>query len=187
MPTRDPEVFGTIARVSGKDPLVLADNPIGEWNSFRIRMVGENVTIHLNDKLVVDNVRLENYFNRKGPLPERVLSSCRPLGGEISWRNIFIKELGKSTKEKKSAGGFKKVFNGKDFDGWSGPLANYQIVDGAIQCKKGKGGTIFTKESYEDFVVQFEFKLPPGGNNGLALRYPGKGTLPTLGCVNFKC
>ena len=172
----------------GKDPLVLADNPIGEWNSFRIRMVGENVTIHLNDKLVVDNVRLENYFNRKGPLPEKGPIQLQTHGGEISWRNIFVKELGKEHQgKKKSAGGFKKVFNGKDFDGWSGPLANYQIVDGAIQCKKGKGGTIFTKETYEDFVVQFEFKLPPGGNNGLALRYPGKGTLPMSVCVSFKC
>ncbi|MFP6894733.1 MAG: DUF1080 domain-containing protein [Opitutales bacterium] len=71
--------------------------------------------------------------------------------------------------------GFKSIFNGKDFAGWSGPLDNYQIVDGAIQCKKGKGGTIFTKEVYADFVVRFEFKIPPGGNNGLALRYPGKG------------
>ena len=171
----------------GKDPLVLADNPIGEWNSFRIRMVGENVTIHLNDKLVVDNVRLENYFNRKGPLPEKGPIQLQTHGGEISWRNIFIKELGKSTKgKKKSAGGFKKVFNGKDFEGWSGPLANYQIVDGAIQCKKGKGGTIFTKESYEDFVVQFEFKLPPGGNNGLALRYPGKGDTAYVGMCELQ-
>ena len=71
--------------------------------------------------------------------------------------------------------GFKSIFNGKDFAGWSGPLDNYQIVEGAIQCKKGKGGTIFTKEVYADFVVRFEFKVPPGGNNGLAIRYPGKG------------
>ena len=71
--------------------------------------------------------------------------------------------------------GFKSIFNGKDLAAWSGPLDNYQIVEGAIQCKKGKGGTIFTKEVYADFVVRFEFKVPPGGNNGLAIRYPGKG------------
>jgi hypothetical protein len=44
-----------------------------------------------------------------------------------------------------------------------------------IQCKKGKGGTIFTEKEYADFAVHFEFKLPPGGNNGLAIRYPGEG------------
>ncbi len=71
--------------------------------------------------------------------------------------------------------GFKSVFNGKDFEGWAGPVENYEVVDGAIVCKKGKGGTIYTKEEYGDFVVRLEFKVPPGGNNGLAIRYPGKG------------
>ena len=71
--------------------------------------------------------------------------------------------------------GFVSIFNGKDFTGWDGPLENYEIKDGAIVCKAGKGGTIFTKEEYADFVVRLEFKVPPGGNNGLAIRYPGKG------------
>ena len=82
--------------------------------------------------------------------------------------------------------GFKSVLNGKDFEGWSGPLDNYQIVEGSIQCKKGKGGTIFTKEVYADFVVRFEFKLPPGGNNGLALRYPGKGNTAYVGMCELQ-
>lgn len=71
--------------------------------------------------------------------------------------------------------GFKSVFNGKDFEGWAGPIDNYQVVDGAIVCKQGKGGTIYTKEEYGDFVVRLEFKVPSGGNNGLAIRYPGQG------------
>src|SRR5690606_21326112 len=70
---------------------------------------------------------------------------------------------------------FTSVFNGKDFSGWAGPIDNYQIRDGAIVCKPGKGGTIYTEEEYADFAVQLEFKLPPGGNNGLAIRYPGSG------------
>ena len=71
--------------------------------------------------------------------------------------------------------GFVSIFNGKDFTGWGGPLENYEVKDGAIVCKPGKGGTIFTKEEYADFVVKLEFKVPAGGNNGLAIRYPGKG------------
>ncbi len=71
--------------------------------------------------------------------------------------------------------GFVSIFNGKDFTGWEGPVDNYEIKDGAIVCKAGKGGTIFTKEEYADFVVRLEFKVPAGGNNGLAIRYPGKG------------
>ena len=77
----------------GKDPLVLADKPFGQWNSFRIRLVGEKVTVHLNGKLVVDNARMENYFNRKGGMPKRGPIQLQTHGGAISWRNIYIKEL----------------------------------------------------------------------------------------------
>ena len=77
----------------GKDPLVLADNPLGKWNSFRIKMIGEQVTIHLNEKLVVDNARLENYFNRSNPVPAKGPIQLQTHGGEISWRNIYLKEL----------------------------------------------------------------------------------------------
>ena len=50
--------------------------------------------------------------------------------------------------------GFKSLFNGNDFTGWAGPIDNYQVTDGTIQCKPGKGGTIYTKDSYSDFVVR---------------------------------
>ncbi len=77
----------------GKDPLVLADKPFGEWNAFRIKMVGDKVTIHLNGKLVVDNARLENYYDRKLSVPEKGPIQLQTHGGEIRWRNVFIKEL----------------------------------------------------------------------------------------------
>ncbi|NNM29075.1 MAG: DUF1080 domain-containing protein, partial [Akkermansiaceae bacterium] len=84
----------------GKDPLVLADKPFGEWNRFRIIMVGENVTVYLNGKLVVDFARMENYFNRKGPLPEKGPIQLQTHGGEIRWRNVFIREIGAEEAER---------------------------------------------------------------------------------------
>jgi hypothetical protein len=71
--------------------------------------------------------------------------------------------------------GFTPLFNGTDLSGWCGAVDNYEVRDGAIVCKPGTGGTLHTKETYGDFVVRFEFRLPPGGNNGLAIRYPGSG------------
>ena len=79
----------------GKDPLVLADKPFGEWNKFRVIMKGENVTVYLNDKLVVDNAKLENYYDRKVSVPEKGPIQLQTHGGEIRWRNVFIKELNK--------------------------------------------------------------------------------------------
>ena len=51
---------------------------------------------------------------------------------------------------------------------------------------EGKGGTIYTKEIYDNFVVDFEFQLPDGGNNGLAIRYPGKAIPLTMVCASYK-
>ena len=48
--------------------LVKADNPIGEWNTFRILMIGDKVTVYLNNQLVVNNVTMENYWERNKPI-----------------------------------------------------------------------------------------------------------------------
>ena len=163
----------------GKDPLVLADKPFGEWNKFRIVMVGARVSVWLNDKLVVDHALLENFYDRKTPVPPRGPMQLQTHGGEIRWRNIFLREIGAEEANKILAShggeGFKAVWNGKDFEGWAGPVDQYEVVDGGIVCKKDKGGTIYVNEELSDFVARVEFKLPPGGNNGLAIRYPGTG------------
>jgi len=163
----------------GKDPLVLADKPFGEWNALRIIMVGARVSVWLNGKLVVDHALMENYYDRKTPVPVTGPIQLQTHGGEIRWRNIFIREIGAVEANKILAshdnGGFQSVFNGRDFAGWAGPVAEYEIVEGAICCRPKKGGTIYTKADYADFVVRLEFKLPRGGNNGLAIRYPGSG------------
>ena len=78
----------------GKDPLVLADKPFGEWNSFRIIMAGDLVTVYLNGKLVVDHAKLQNYFDKKGQLPKVGPIQLQTHGGEIRWRNVFVREIG---------------------------------------------------------------------------------------------
>lgn len=84
----------------GKDPLVLADKPFGEWNHFRIVMKGERVSVWLNEKLVVDDAVMENYFEKKKdsegkriPIFARGPIQLQTHGSEIRWKNIFIKEL----------------------------------------------------------------------------------------------
>ena len=52
---------------------------------------------------------------------------------------------------------------------------NTRSLTGAVLCKPGHGGNIYTDTVYDDFAVRLEFRLPPGGNNGLAIRYPGEG------------
>ena len=174
----------------GKDPLVLADKPFGQWNSFRIIMVGERVSVWLNGKLLVDHARMENYFNRKGQIPRTGPIQLQTHGGEIRWRNVFIREIGTNEGNEilasKGGNDFKSAFNGKNFEGWAGPTNNYSVDHGSIQCLKGKGGTIYVNDELGDFSARMEFKLPPGGNNGLAIRYPGSGDTAYVGMCELQ-
>lgn len=77
----------------GREPLVHADKPIGEWNSMTVKMIGEKVTISLNGKLVVEQAKLFNYFDKKGPLPKAGPIQLQTHGAPMQWRNIFVKEL----------------------------------------------------------------------------------------------
>ena len=163
----------------GKDPLVLADKPFGEWNQVRVVMVGTRVSVWLNSKLVVDHAIMENYYDRKKPIPAKGPIQLQTHGGEIKWRNVFLREITGDEANRilgsHATAGFASVFNGKDFTGWAGPTSEYEVIDGAMLCQPKKGGTIYTVAEYSDFVARLEFKLPPGGNNGLAIRFPGKG------------
>jgi hypothetical protein len=173
-------LWNNSAGAPGKDPLVLADKPFGEWNRFRIRQVGSRTWIWLNDKLVVDNAVMENYWGeRKLPLAAKGPIQLQTHGGQICWKNVFVREIpaeeANQILAKSDADGFQSVFNGKDLEGWKGAVDGYEVVDGALRCQAGHGGTLYTAKEYGDFAVRFEFKLPPAGNNGLAIRYPGEG------------
>jgi hypothetical protein len=174
----------------GKDPLVLADKPFGQWNQLRIVQLGARTTVHLNGKLVVDHAILENFWDRQRPLFPQGPIQLQTHGGEIRWRNVFLKEIpadeANEVLRKHSNDGFQPVFNGKDFTGWAGPLDNYTVQEGALLCKPGKGGTIYTKDEYDDFAVRLEIKLPPAGNNGLAIRYPGSGDTAYVGMCELQ-
>ena len=74
-------------------PSTSADKPVGEWNTFRIRMVGDKVTVWLNDKLVVDNVVMENYWERDKPIYPTGQIELQNHGNTLYFKNIYLKEL----------------------------------------------------------------------------------------------
>ena len=171
----------------GKDPLVLADKPLGEWNHFRILMVGSRMSVWLNEKLVVDHAILENFFDKKTHMPilPKGFIQLQTHGSEIRWKNIFVREIGSDEACKILAShgqeGYQSIFNGKDLEGWAmndGKTPATEVVkteDGVIKWLDKKGGTPYWNTELTDFQARIEFKLPPGGNNGLAIRYPGHG------------
>ncbi|HTL30378.1 MAG TPA: DUF1080 domain-containing protein [Tepidisphaeraceae bacterium] len=75
------------------DPTSVEDKPVGEWNHFRIKMIGDKVTVWLNDKLVVDNVTMENYWERDKPIYPTGQIELQNHNSPLFFKNIYIKEI----------------------------------------------------------------------------------------------
>jgi hypothetical protein len=77
----------------GKWPLVKADNPVGEWNTFRIKMIASRVWVWFNGKVTVDGQVLDNFYDRSLPLVPKGAIELQTHGSEIRFRNIYIREI----------------------------------------------------------------------------------------------
>lgn len=167
-------------------PLSVADNPIDEWNTFRIKMVGERVTVHLNGVLVTDNVVLENFWDRKNSIFPKEAIELQAHGEDLGFRNVYVREIPSGdvflSQEERDAG-FTSVFNGKDLDHWVGNKTDYLAENNelVVRPKRGGHGNLYTVEEYSDFIFRFDFKLTPGANNGLGIHAPLEGDVAYVG------
>jgi len=61
--------------------------------------------------------------------------------------------------------GWIKLFNGKDFTGWTGStqngIAHWRVKDGVIDCDalKGRGPSLITEKTYGDYVLHIEWRF----------------------------
>ena len=167
-------------KVNESKPLVLADNAIGDWNTFRIKMIGDKVTVYLNGQLVVDNVTMENYWDRSLPIfPEEAIE-LQAHGTDLAFRNLYVREINSGSTqlpEEEIADGFASLFNGVDLDYWMGNKTDYIVEDNtiAVRPKQGGHGNLYTVKEYSNFIFRFEFQLTPGANNGLGIHSPLEG------------
>ncbi len=171
-------------------PLVIADNAVGEWNSFYIRMQGERVTVYLNGQKVVDNIVLENYWDRDLPIPVEEYIELQAHGSRIAYRDLYIHELPSQEPTKltpeEEAEGFEMLFDGTSLHKWHGNKVDYNVVNGEIAVEsRSRGGSwigdLYTNDEFADFIFRFEFKLTPGANNGVGVRSPGVGDSAYVG------
>jgi len=169
-----------------KDPLERADLPVGEWNAFRVLMIGERVTVYLNDKRVVDNTVLENYWERDKPIYPTGQIELQAHGNPLWFRNLFVRMIPRESVVPPAVtdveDGFTPLFNGHDLEGWTGKADGYVPEDGKIVVHPERGGgNLYTAKEYTDFVLRFDFKLTPAANNGLGIRAPLEGDAAYVG------
>jgi len=173
--------------VNPRDPLVLADNKLGEWNTFYIKMVGDCVTVMLNGELVVDNVILENYWDRSQPIFPKEQIELQAHGSKVYYRNIYVKELERpepyTLTEAEKKEGYRILFDGTNMHEWTGNTYDYRLEDGCISLHPSvsHGGNLYTKDEFSDFIFRFEFQLTPAANNGLGIRTPMEGDAAYVG------
>lgn len=127
----------------------------GEWNHFKVTVVGDTAELEINGQPAWKAQGLEERESYVG------LQAEVPLGGQFEFKNVKLTDLD-----------YRPLFNGKDFTGWTGDIQGYEVVDGRIVSKKNSGGRIFTADEFSDFSFRFDFKLEPGGNNGVGIRSP---------------
>lgn len=170
-------------------PLKVADQKVGEWNTFYIKMIGDRVTVCLNGELVTDNIILENYWDRSQPIPPIEQIELQAHGSEVLYRNIYLKEIArpepfKLSKEEEKEG-FKILFDGTNIHEWTGNTTDYVAENGELvyypNPQSNETKNLYTKEEYGDFVFRFEFQLTPAANNGLGIRTPMEGDAAYVG------
>ncbi|MHC4324819.1 MAG: 3-keto-disaccharide hydrolase, partial [Planctomycetota bacterium] len=139
-------------------PKKVADKPVGEWNTFRIFMIGQKVTVILNGQIVTDNVIMENYWDRSIPIFPTGQIELQNHGNTLYFRNVYIREIPrekgpKGLKKNEKKKGFVQLFNGTDLTGWVGNTQGYAVKDGIMICDPSLGGSgnLYTENEYGDF------------------------------------
>lgn len=174
-------------KINPSTPSHVADNKLGHWNTFYIKMVGDRVTVVLNGEKVVDNVMLENYWDRSLPIPAADQIELQAHGTRVAYRNIYINELERpepfKLSEQEAKEGYRILFDGQNMHEWTGNTQDYVMEDGTITLYPGNGhgGNLYTKDEFGNFIFRFEFKLTPGANNGLGIRTPMEGDAAYVG------
>ncbi|MDR2512454.1 MAG: DUF1080 domain-containing protein [Puniceicoccales bacterium] len=147
--------------------------------TVRVSLVGSRAWVWVDDKLIVNGRLLQSPEGTDPLPPTRVI--CLPRDDKkIRWEKYVLRELSPEKANRllcslREGEDFSPIFTGRNLDGWTGALGSVRVQDEAIVWQPKKAGVIYTQAEYSDFIVAFEFKLPRGGNNGLAIRYPGKG------------
>jgi hypothetical protein len=165
-------------------PKVRADRPVGQWNSMDITVVGDRVTVMLNNKIVIENAQIPG-LPASGPIGLQHHGGINPKTGElgpasslVQFRNILVRKLPETaTQPKTDADGFATLFNGKDLEGWiAGPSNSWMVQDGTLTVRRNMDGQehnfdyLWARETYGDFILDLEFKVIEGTNSGIFFR-----------------
>lgn len=163
-------------------PKIRADKPVGQWNSTDITLVGDRVTVMLNGKIVIEDALVPGLPER-GPIAlqhhggvNRKTGKLSPASSLVQFRNLWIRPLERTSQ--RTSSGFVTLFDGKNMDAWKtvGKESAWVVEDGALTVRRDMDGKehnldyLWTKQAYENFVLELEFKVIDRTNSGIFIR-----------------
>jgi hypothetical protein len=138
----------------------------GEWNSVRIRAVGDSIRTWLNDVPAAD---LRDAGEIAGFIAFQVHSvgkDADKIGTQVQWRDIRIQELGRHE--------WKPIFDGATLQGWTAtPGGQWEVKDGVLRgtspASDPRHGLLLSDATHGDFTLRLKFRVLKG-NSGVYFR-----------------
>ncbi len=168
-------------------PSMRADNPIGEWNSMDITLIGNRISVMLNGHWVIEDAEIPGLPER-GPIAlqhhggwDEEADAYNPTSSNIQFRNIWIRPLDEPLAVEDPAlgsDGWQTLFNGQDLSGWlTGENNKFVVESGELTVRRENPDGqehnldyLWTEERYGDFILELEFKVVEGTNSGVFFR-----------------
>ena len=137
-------------RIPAVASLVHADKPFG-MEFYQSEHIGSRMWVWLNDQLVVDGAEFHPFFDKSKPMPNKGPIHLQTHGGEIRWRNVYVRELDPEEANQYLRGdefgtGFEPIFNGRNLEGWFGDMNGKNVSNGILRWTDG--GHIYTNEMF---------------------------------------
>jgi hypothetical protein len=172
------------------------EKPVGEWNDIELVTLGQTAIHVVNGQVNMAATGARREVDGKTvPLTKGTIQ-FQSEAAEVFYRRLRLKPIRSLPTEYlaqvqsdvpntltavERALGWKLLFDGKTTDGWRGfRMKNmpkgWHVRDGALTCGTNGGDEskqhtdIVTREAFDDFELQFEWKTPPGGNSGVFFR-----------------
>jgi type 1 glutamine amidotransferase len=172
---KEPAINGCGAVYDAIIPTVQAVKPAGEWNSYRILLVGDTINVWLNGQQIHKDQKLDDrgYVHtpdQPSALKDRLTTGYIALqehGDPVHFRNIRVKDLSPDP----DPGDFKPVFNGKDLSGWKPRgKAEWTVEDGVLIGRNGPGHLFCQDAIYGDLEMRAQVRINTNGNSGFYFR-----------------
>ncbi len=133
----------------------------GQWNHFRLTVVGTTAALEINGQQAWKADGLES------PCGYICLQAEVPGGGRFQFRDVRITEVG-----------YKSLFDGQSLAGWheaGGGQECWRVEDGLLLCTGKRGSWLRSLQEHGDFNLRLQYRIKPEGNSGVYARVPEDG------------